>query len=213
MWHLFYESSYFTLKSIEVTGNQELTALEIQKLTQLDYGMLIFNIDFHKLEERVKKTPWIKEVKSMQVSPTAIRVQVMERSALWMFSSRGKVYGLAEDGVVLPSRKLKQDSVMEIEMDASEKKRFVLEKERFTKILEWYKYLHNSIFSDFKNLRFDLSGKIEFTWNRANILVDSLEIFLRHEKKILTFFEKMKKEEEEVEYIDVRNEDMVVKLG
>jgi cell division protein FtsQ len=85
-FNYFYNSNYFKIKSINVSGNNYYSIEEIKKEADVALGLNIFEIDKKSIEDMlVKSLVRLKSASLKKIFPDRIEIQVGEReqSSLW----------------------------------------------------------------------------------------------------------------------------------
>jgi cell division septal protein FtsQ len=215
-WYIFYRSGYFRLKKINITGNSVLQTENILQCCGLEHNMLVFRIDFPAVSKKIQRhSPWIKDVKIIQSAPDEIHIQLTERSPFMYLKSESTIFGLTQDGYLLPvpddlSAKIKPP--VEINLSTEELGYSRIFSEKKTKIENWQQTLAESDLADYNSLHFRDAGQITLRFAEINIFLEEPEFFRKHEKKMLSFIQKMKIENNRIDYIDARFDDLVVRF-
>ncbi|MCL4425568.1 MAG: FtsQ-type POTRA domain-containing protein [Firmicutes bacterium] len=77
--YLVFNSPYFRLENIEVTGNERVPADEIRVLSGLIKGTSLLSLRPQVVAGRIKANPWLEEVKIGFRWPATLRIEVRER--------------------------------------------------------------------------------------------------------------------------------------
>ncbi len=98
---IFLNSGLFAVKSIEVTGNSQLTDAEIILGSGIRLNQSIFMVQSRRIEAGLKKSPWIGEVRIVKKYPDTVELLVRERVPFGVLMYRGNGLLISEDGMVL----------------------------------------------------------------------------------------------------------------
>jgi len=102
LFNFLYNSSYFKVKSITVTGNEKYSDTEINDMADVAIGLNIFEIDKKNIEDRLlDKLVWLKSINLRKVFPDSVEIIVTERKPYINVVYGGKYYIIDEEGVVL----------------------------------------------------------------------------------------------------------------
>ena len=96
-------SSYFALKSLEISGNLRLTSREVLDIAGLYNGMNSLLISIDGVERKLVSSPWIKDVSVRRVLPDGIAICLEEREPrFWMRHSDALFYADAQGELIVP---------------------------------------------------------------------------------------------------------------
>lgn len=90
--YFFLNSTFFSVGSIVVNGNNLLTAEELIALSGLNEGINIFKLDASLAVQKIQTHPYIKEIKISRKLPQTIVLKVLEREPC--------AYVLGQDGFI-----------------------------------------------------------------------------------------------------------------
>lgn len=79
---ILFNSSFFRLKQIKVTGNRHFTKKDIISLAQIPPETSLFRLPTTEIRERVLKNPRIKEVQVIRHFPNVLQIAVVERKPI-----------------------------------------------------------------------------------------------------------------------------------
>jgi len=101
-FNYFYNSSYFKISSIEVTGNEKYSESEINEQADLALGINIFEADKKEIEDTLlDKLVWLKSATLNKVFPDKIEITVVERKPYVKAVYGTDYYIIDADGIVL----------------------------------------------------------------------------------------------------------------
>lgn len=101
---IFAASPEFRLQALEVKGLHLLHGQDILAASGLREGQNLFMVDLGQVAADVQALPWVRKVSLERRPPDRLRVRVEERRRLaWV--RLDKLYGIDEDGVLLPAEK------------------------------------------------------------------------------------------------------------
>jgi cell division protein FtsQ len=93
------ESSYFSLREIQVRGGDKVSGNEIVALAGLRRGMSIWSLDLPEIEKKIAKHPWVRRVLVRREFPQRVVIEVEERKPKAIVALR-KLYYVDADGVL-----------------------------------------------------------------------------------------------------------------
>ncbi len=99
-----FRSSDFTVQEVSVANNEWLDEQEIKARASIAPGSNIWMIDLDNIRASLLENPIIREVLVQRIPPSRIHLVVEERiPAVYAMNLKdGKLYGIGEDGVLLP---------------------------------------------------------------------------------------------------------------
>jgi cell division septal protein FtsQ len=99
--HLFFGTSYFELKSIEVIGNSVLPKEEIIKISDVAPGKNVLLLDNDVAKKRLLQSPIIKTAEVKLDGLYNLQITVTERKPI-MYAKVGAIfYEIAKDGMII----------------------------------------------------------------------------------------------------------------
>ncbi|MGE4296401.1 MAG: cell division protein FtsQ/DivIB [Desulfovibrionaceae bacterium] len=98
-WLTNYE--FFTLKTIEVVGNQRLSYGEVVDAAAVSVGDNALGVPMHEIENRLVSNPWIKGVRVKRMLPGALRISVTERVPCFWVNRDGRMQYADEYGRII----------------------------------------------------------------------------------------------------------------
>ncbi|MBI4040850.1 MAG: FtsQ-type POTRA domain-containing protein [Deltaproteobacteria bacterium] len=94
------QSELFKLKGFVVRASDHIAEEEMKTFLDPFLGKNIFVIDLEKIKQKVKRHPWIQDIKVTRVYPDRIRLQFSEKKPKAILSAE-KLYFLDEEGKVI----------------------------------------------------------------------------------------------------------------
>lgn len=105
----------FELAAIEVNGLRLLSGDDVLDASGLAIGDNVLDIDLRAVSERLEREPWIKRAIVVRKPPDRLVVELVERQRLaWL--KLGQTYGVDEEGILLPARRLANESLSEVDL-------------------------------------------------------------------------------------------------
>ncbi|MBM3700231.1 MAG: FtsQ-type POTRA domain-containing protein [Actinobacteria bacterium] len=101
-FNFFYNSNYFKISSIQVTGNEKYMEQEIFEVADIFYGLNIFEADKKKIEDTLlRELAWLKSASMKKIFPDRIEITVAERKPFVKAAYGADYYIIDEEGIVL----------------------------------------------------------------------------------------------------------------
>ena len=101
--YLFFATSYFELKKIEVSGNVRLKKEDVLKMAHVAPGLNIFKLDRDAIIAALTRDPNIKDVKISSEGLYNLKIAITERKTLF-YAKQGSLFlEISEDGTVVGS--------------------------------------------------------------------------------------------------------------
>ena len=85
-------SSYFSVKTLEVVGNFRLTSREVLDMAGLHAGMNALSISIDDIERAVVQNPWVKSVAVKRQLPDGVTIRVVEKEPRFWVRREGSLY-------------------------------------------------------------------------------------------------------------------------
>ncbi|MDQ7822692.1 MAG: FtsQ-type POTRA domain-containing protein [Candidatus Eremiobacteraeota bacterium] len=217
---LFLSSDFFKLKSIEVAGIERISGEDILKETQFPWGSQILIFDERPYHDRMARILWVKSVKIAKVLPGGVKIEVKERTpvAASAFTDEPeKWYAIDDDGVVLCV--LEGDRKKDFPRMLINEKLVVggrIDSGKVDTILKFYTWLTPEMNRQLIDLTIEENSQISFRYPLGKDVIEGKLDTLDNVKDKLDLFSKilaqMEGKAEQLEYIDLRYKEPVVKL-
>lgn len=93
------DNPYFSVSEIQVRGGEKVGGAEVMGMAGLKRGMSIWRIDAASIERKVRRLPWVREVRARREFPRRVVIEVAERTPKAILAV-GKLYYVDSDGIV-----------------------------------------------------------------------------------------------------------------
>lgn len=203
---LLLKTPYFKIEKIEFQGRTEFWETVKTLITK---NQNIFLLDSSSLSESIKRiSPMIGKVEIKKGLPDKISIKIVEKKEIGIFCQKENCFLLAEDGTIFEKLKGEREDLIKFSIKKNKAKlgNTVLEKELIKDILFFKNELLkiNIFIDEILILPFELEVR---TKNGFKIFFLKEE-FLKQIEVLFNIFQKMilKKEQEKLEYIDLRGE-------
>lgn len=81
-WNFLLRSPYLLVKEVKVKGGQKVSANEVLRLSKINPGSDILTLNLKEISAKIKKNPWIDEVRVSRRFPNQIEIEIKERKPL-----------------------------------------------------------------------------------------------------------------------------------
>jgi cell division protein FtsQ len=98
--YMVFFSTTLQVKKVQVTGNELLSDARIRKMADVPLGEQLALVDLRRATARVGALAEVKSVDVTRTWPDAVRIAVVERTAVAVVDIAGRLRGLDADGVV-----------------------------------------------------------------------------------------------------------------
>ncbi|ERI03990.1 FtsQ-type POTRA domain-containing protein [Atopobium sp. oral taxon 810] len=105
-------TAVFTINNVVATSSEHVSDSSIVRLAQVEEGATLLNLDADKIEENIKRNPWVAEVHLSRVFPSTLKITVTEHKvrALVIMNGSEVVWCLGDGGVWLEPISVKAES-------------------------------------------------------------------------------------------------------
>lgn len=110
----------FVITGIDAQATEHISSDAIAKLAAVDEGTTLLNVDVGRVEQHVKKNPWVNSVTVTREFPDRLSISVEERRvfAIVVIDSGSSVWTLGEDGAWIEPVQLGESSDYEADARA-----------------------------------------------------------------------------------------------
>jgi cell division protein FtsQ len=98
------ESSVFTLRSIQIEGNDLLSDEEILSLGELEPGLSARELDLVSVNAHIRENPFVQTVRVHRKLPDRIVIRIEEKEPVALLKVGDTFYCVDAEGLVLPSK-------------------------------------------------------------------------------------------------------------
>lgn len=110
-------SSAFTIKTVTVDGEVYLTDESIVACAQVPTGTPLFSVDTGAIEERLRKNPWISDVRVRRSLPSTVHIIVTERTPIALVDDGEIFWYVDETGLLMSESELETSSTLPVIRD------------------------------------------------------------------------------------------------
>ncbi len=102
VWVVFF-SSYVTVESAKVTGNNDVSTTRIQRAADVPVGTPLARVDLAAIQQRVEQIPAVRRAEVSRSWPHSVRVDVTERTPIAVVNRGDGLQALDAEGVMFDS--------------------------------------------------------------------------------------------------------------
>lgn len=227
---IFFWSDTFRLKSVEIYGMNHLTGPSVLSHTNMPWGRHIWRINKELISSQITSISWVKSVVVQPCFPATIRIQLSERAPKIAIANDREpelFYGADADGKVL--LKLSNQEALTLPKLILNKKIGIgatLEPDKISSVVSFAGHMPEDIRTSITQYRVDDGGYLSFTYRQDQNIFDvnfgALSNYERQEqlKKsvntkmeiFLVMLKQLQNRIKDIEYIDLRYSEPVVKF-
>ena len=101
IYQFFTTSEYFTVTSIEVSGNSQVRTEDILSACNLEKGMNSLSVNVQAAEQALMKNPWIEHVTIRRELPGSFVIEIKERVPHFCARKDGRLYYINTKGEII----------------------------------------------------------------------------------------------------------------
>lgn len=216
MKHLFFGTSYFEIRAIDVEGLSTLTRADLMKFANIAPGQNILTFDRQALQERILRHPWVKDCRVELAGLFTLRIAITERTPFVYLKAGTAFLEVAEDGVILATNGAGEKDIPIITgLDVAGRQAgdSLADHDGFREAKTWITELPGAILGEISEINFtSLHNPYIFLRTGVKLFPRGIED-LRHRFAFLrALLDNLRKNNVEPEYLDLRApNDIVVK--
>ncbi|GAB4276976.1 MAG: hypothetical protein Kow0029_19360 [Candidatus Rifleibacteriota bacterium] len=213
--YLFFSTSYFEIKTIEVEGNQTLSKADVIKTSGVVPSLNVFMLDKELIKKRLIAHPKIKSAKVELEGLYNLKIKIQERKPI-MYAKVGKTfYEIAEDGVIISTESLGDKElpiITGLKLDTSTEGDSLLDNDGFFIARNWVKRLGREILEKISEINFsNLQNPYLFLETGEKVFPRNLEDFKKRYVFLRALLDNLRKNNVEPIYLDMRAPSIVVR--
>jgi cell division septal protein FtsQ len=211
---LFFGTSYFELKKIEVAGLIALNRDEVVKLAGVAPLMNILTIDLEAIRDRLLLHSTIRSARVTLDGLYTLRLEITERTPLMYVKAGLEFFEIAEDGVILACEELpRKDLPFITGIDTAEKRLgdTLATNDTFHDARFWIKNLEKEILRGISEVNFSSpENPFLFLISGVKVIPKSLPDFKSRYVFLCALLDNLKRNRVEPEYLDLRAPNEIV---
>lgn len=206
--HLFYATSYFELKKIEIEGVHSLKEDDVMRLANVAPGHNVLNLNKEEIQSRLLQHPIVKNAKVELSGLYTLKVIIEERVPFVCVKSGPQFLEVSADGTVLSIENVGgQDLTIVTGIDAGDVKigDSLLEVDSFFEASRWIRSLDLPMLKRISELNFEnQQNPYLFLVSGEKIIPKSLEDFKERFHFLCALLDNLRKNNVEPDYLDMR---------
>jgi cell division protein FtsQ len=215
--YLFFSTSYFELKKIEVVGNQSLSQEEVINISGVNPGLNVFKLNKEAVLQRLEANPVIKDVSVELQGLYTLKIKLSEREAMMYAKVGTTFYEIAQDGIIIDTRSLGNKDlpiITGLNLQTSRAGDKLVEEDAFFIARRWVKKLGGKILQNISEINFsNLHNPYIFLENGVKIFPKNLDDFKKRYVFLCALLDNLGKNNVEPIYLDMRAPSIVVRPG
>jgi len=214
MKHLFFGTSYFELKQVEVEGLVSLRREAVLNLGKVAPAMNILALDKEAIRQRLLAHPLIKEARVELDGLYTLRLRILERLSLMYVKAGTTFMELADDGVILAADGLGERDlpiVTGVRTDGLKVGDSLTGNDAFFEARAWVNTLGPDILKNISELNFaNIQNPYLFLLSGEKVIPKSLEDFKARYLFLCALLDNLKRNNVEPDCLDMRAPNEIV---
>ena len=212
--YLFFKTSYFEIKEIEIIGNNYFSDEYIIKTTGLAPAMNIFSIDRNDITNKLLKEARIKTVGIEFEGMYKIKLQITERQPKVYVKTGLAFYEVSEDSVIINTEGMGEKDlpiITGIDIKDSSLGDSLIKNDNYFLARKWIDSLDEDIIYNISEVNFSsIQNPYIILYTGEKIYPKNLEDFKNRYDFLLTLLDNLRKNNVEPFYLDMRGDHFVV---
>ena len=208
MLHLFYGTSYFELRQIEVEGLSVLTREEIVRVAGVAPGVNILELDKEGIRQRVFQHPWVASVEVSLRGLYSLQIRMTERRPLLYAKCGTTFYLVAQDGVILSTEGFGEEDlpiITGLNFGTRRAGDSMDDNAGFHEARDWVGKLSPTMLKNISEINFaSLNNPYVFLISGVKIIPKNLEDFIARYAFLCALLDNLRRNNVEPDYLDMR---------
>ncbi len=206
--HLFFSTSYFELKKIEISGVNTLKEDDVLRLANVAPGHNVLSLDKDEVQSRILVHPMIKKAQVELSGLYTLKIDIEERVPYVYVKSGYQFFEMSDDGTVLSIDDVgNRDLPIITGIDAGERRigDSLLEIDSVYEAMRWVRALDVPVLARISELNFENpQNPYLFFISGEKIIPKSLEDFKARFLFLCALLDNLRKNNVEPDYLDMR---------
>ncbi len=212
--HLFFATSYFEVKSLEVSGNNILTREHILKAAGMAPGLNLFKLDRDAVKGRILADPLVKDVTVELDGLYNLKITVTERTPFLYAKVGTAFYEIADDGVIISTEGYGEKNlplITGLNLETSRAGDNLNGNDHFFIAQNWVKSLEGRMLEQISEINFhSLQNPYLILMSGEKVFPRSLEDFKNRYDFLRALLDNLRKNNVEPIYLDMRAPNQIV---
>lgn len=213
--HLFFGTSYFEIKSIEVSGNKKLTSDEVIKTSGISPALNVFMLDKDAIEKRLLAHPVIRKVSVDLKGLYNLHLKITERIPVLYAKVGTTFYEVADDAVIISTDSLGDKNlpiITGLNLETSRAGDSLKDDDAFFIAHSWVKKLSPEILKNISEINFsNPQNPYLFMLTGEKVFPRSLDDLKKRYNFLRALLDNLRKNNVEPIYLDMRAPSIVVR--
>ena len=109
-------TTQFPIAALEVRGLRLLSGKQVLDASGVEVGSGLFQVDLDAVAARIDSLVWVRTARVERKPPDRLIVHLQERRRLAWIEWQGRLYGLDEEGVLLPPERLESEGIADLDL-------------------------------------------------------------------------------------------------
>ncbi len=212
--HLFFATSYFEIKSLEVAGNNILSREHILKITGMAPGLNLFKLDREAVRKKILTDPVVKDAKVELDGLYNLKINITERMPFIYAKVGTAFYEIADDGVIINTEGYGEKDlplITGLNLETSRAGDNLNGNDHYYVAQNWVKSLESRILNDISEMNFhSLQNPYLILLSGEKVFPRSLEDFKNRYDFLRALLDNLRKNNVEPIYLDMRAPNQIV---
>ena len=212
--HLFFATSYFEIKTLEVVGNSSLSRESILKTAGLAPGLNLFKLDREAIKLRIQTEPLVKEAKVDLDGLYNLRITISERTPFLYAKVGTAFYEISDDGIIINTQGYGEKElplITGLNLETSQTGDNLNGNDGYYIAHNWVKSLESRILEQISEMNFQsLQNPYLILLSGEKVFPRSLEDFKNRYDFLRALLDNLRKNNVEPIYLDMRAPNQIV---
>lgn len=212
--HLFFATSYFEIKSLEVTGNNILSREHILKTAGIAPGLNLFKLDREAVRKKVMTDPVVKDAMVELDGLYNLKIAITERVPFIYAKVGTAFYEIADDGTIINTAGYGEKDlplITGLNLETSTNGDNLNSNDRYFVAQNWVKSLESRILDEISEINFhSLQNPYLILMSGEKVFPRSLEDFKNRYDFLRALLDNLRKNNVEPIYLDMRAPNQIV---
>jgi len=212
--HLFFATSYFEIKTLEVVGNDNISREQLLKTAGLAPGLNLFKLDRELIRQRIMGEPLVKDVKVDLDGLYNLKLIITERTPFLYAKVGTAFYEIADDGVIINTEGYGEKDlplITGLNLETSRAGDNMNSNDGFYIAHNWVKSLESRILEQISEINFQsMQNPYLILLSGEKVFPRSLEDFKNRYDFLRALLDNLRKNNVEPIYLDMRAPNQIV---
>lgn len=206
--HLFFHTSYFALRSIEITGNEMFEREKIILMADIAPGQNVILLNRERAREKLLRQPAIKEVNINMSGLRNMIIEIVERKPFMYIKSGINYYTIDEEGVIISIGNLAdidRPFVTGVDLAPMQTGDSVAENDAFYIAKKWLRAMPANISANISEINFSsLQNPYIYLLEGLKVYPSNLDDFIKRYDFLCALLDNLRDNNVEPIYLDMR---------